>query len=304
MACADLIITDAVWAHCERVLRPVLALGPTTFIDDVAARLSEHGIQTAFAAHDGAALFDWIVALLARQGVSNHAAITFAERNGNPTFAAIAAGMAEAHCPRLRSYWHFAGCGFRRSTGTCSTPHHRLLCPVTTIPARKGTLAEAAIGFWLFTRDVAGGDLVGWIDDRLAAADPGTAHPRRTATMRSALIDSLVHIPGTGPKVWAMILAELLLAGDPHRERWVTTGASFVAVDSLTHGFLHRTGILRRLGAEHAGRPRAGRVRRRSGRTRQADRRPFLRPGLPDMFPAMDSVRDLVVRLSQRPGRL
>ncbi len=49
-----------------------------------------------------------------------------------------------------------------------------------------------------------------------------------------------------------MILPELLLVGDPDRERWVTTGASFIAVDSLVHAFLHRTGILRRLRAEHA----------------------------------------------------
>jgi hypothetical protein len=32
----------------------------------------------------------------------------------------------------------------------------------------------------------------------------------------------------------------------------VTTGASMVAVDTLVHDWLHRTGILRCLGAEHA----------------------------------------------------
>ncbi len=47
--------------------------------------------------------------------------------------------------------------------------------------------------------------------------------------------------------LWSMILPELLLVGDPDRERWVTTGASFVAVDSLVHNHLNRTGILRRL---------------------------------------------------------
>ena len=252
MGLGELRITDTAWAHCSRVLRPVLALAPVTFIDDVAARLAEHGIQAAVAARDSAVLFDWIVALLARQGISNHAAITYAERNGSPTFAAIATRMAEARCPRLRSHWHYVDCGYRRSTGTCSTPHHRLLCPVTTIPARKGTLAEAAIAFWLFVRDVAGGDLVGWIAARPPAADPGAAHPHRATVMRSVLIDPLVHLPGIGPKVSSMILAELLLAGDPQRERWVTTGASFIAIDSLVHGFLHRTGILRRLEVDHA----------------------------------------------------
>ena len=37
----------------------------------------------------------------------------------------------------------------------------------------------------------------------------------------------------------------------PQRERWTTAGASFVAVDTLVHAYLHRTGILRRLDAAH-----------------------------------------------------
>jgi hypothetical protein len=69
--------------------------------------------------------------------------------------------------------------------------------------------------------------------------------------MREALLAPLVNVANTGPKLWSMILPELLLVGDPDRERWVTTGASFVAVDSLVHAHLHRTGILRRLDAEH-----------------------------------------------------
>ena len=47
------------------------------------------------------------------------------------------------------------------------------------------------------------------------------------------------------------MLAELLLVGDPGRERWVTAGAGMIAVDSLVHKFLHRTGSLRRCGADH-----------------------------------------------------
>jgi len=47
------------------------------------------------------------------------------------------------------------------------------------------------------------------------------------------------------------MLAELLLVGDPGRERWVTAGAGMIAVDSLVHKFLHRTGRLRRCGADH-----------------------------------------------------
>ncbi|KLK93931.1 hypothetical protein AA309_05465 [Microvirga vignae] len=48
-----------------------------------------------------------------------------------------------------------------------------------------------------------------------------------------------------------MELADLLLAGDPGRDRWIAAGASMVAVDTLVHNFLRRTGILHRFGAEH-----------------------------------------------------
>jgi hypothetical protein len=52
-------------------------------------------------------------------------------------------------------------------------------------------------------------------------------------------------------KVLSMALADLLLAGDPRRALWTETGAWMIAVDTLVHNFLHRTGILGRLGAGH-----------------------------------------------------
>ena len=52
-------------------------------------------------------------------------------------------------------------------------------------------------------------------------------------------------------KILSMALADLLLGSDPDRERWVTTGASMIAIDTLVHNFMHRTGILARSGAAH-----------------------------------------------------
>ena len=240
------------WSQCLAVLRPALLLAPSTYLANLQTRLAEEGIQAAVARRETAVLFDWMVRLLARQGISNAAAEAFAERSGSPTWVGIDKKLARsALCPRLRSYWHFSTCGFRRATATCNTPHHLVGCPVATIPARKGALAEAAIGLWLFIRDVCDDDLVGWIDTRLAIADPGVGVPQRGVTMQVALLEPLTNIVGTGPKVWSMILAELLLGADLSRERWTTTGASFVAVDSLVHAYLHRTGSLRRLQAEH-----------------------------------------------------
>lgn len=240
------------WRHCLAVVRPALLLAPQSYLRNVCDRLSADGIQAAVARHDTPVIFDWIVRLLARQGISNSAAEAFLERNGSPTSADIEERMAHsAFCPRLRSYWQFESCAFRRSAATCNSPHHLVDCPVATIPARKGALAEAAIAFRLFVRDVCDDDFVQWIDNRLAGADPGAGALGRGVMMRAALLEPLTNVVGTGPKVWAMILAELLLGADPDRERWTTTGASFVAVDSLVHAHLRRTGILRRLDVKH-----------------------------------------------------
>lgn len=49
-----------------------------------------------------------------------------------------------------------------------------------------------------------------------------------------------------------MMLADLLLGGDLDREPCVVTGVGMIAIDSLMHNHLHRTGILGRFGSEHA----------------------------------------------------
>src|SRR3954467_6986908 len=68
----------------------------------------------------------------------------------------------------------------------------------------------------------------------------------------SWLLQPLAEIHGVSNKILSMALADLLLGGDPDRERWVVTGASMIAVDTLVHNFLHRTGILDRCEARHA----------------------------------------------------
>ena len=119
-------------------------------------------------------------------------------------------------------------------------------------PLRKGSLNQAAYSLFLFIRDVCDGDLVTWIDQQLADADPGIDAADRGVRMCAVLLDALRNIHGVADKMLSMALADLLLGGDPGREQWVTTGASMIAIDTLVHNFLHRTGLLRRLKAEHA----------------------------------------------------
>jgi hypothetical protein len=86
---------------------------------------------------------------------------------------------------------------------------------------------------------------VGWIDRQLAD------HPGNLPAARAALVDPLRHVYGISDKVIAMALASLLMGAGATRPGWFTVGASFVVVDTLVHNFLHRTGILERLGAGH-----------------------------------------------------
>jgi hypothetical protein len=67
-----------------------------------------------------------------------------------------------------------------------------------------------------------------------------------------ALLEPLRGIYGVSDKVLSVALADLLLGAGKHRPRWAEVGARMIAVDRLVHNFLHRTGILRRLDAEHA----------------------------------------------------
>ena len=48
-----------------------------------------------------------------------------------------------------------------------------------------------------------------------------------------------------------MALSYLLFAGGKRKPLWAETAATLIAVDTLVHNFLHRTGILQRLSADH-----------------------------------------------------
>ena len=67
--------------------------------------------------------------------------------------------------------------------------------------------------------------------------------------MIERLVGPLRQVYGVADKVVMMTLSSLLLASN--KTIWSEVGASMIAVDTLVHNFLHRTGILHRLGANH-----------------------------------------------------
>ena len=128
-------------------------------------------------------------------------------------------------------------------------PQNIRRCPLPRHDLRNGNLNRAAYSLYLFMRDAAGGDLVNWIDRRLVRASSQDGN--RARNLSSALIEPLNNVFGVSDKLWSMCLSALLLAGDPGRSLWVEAGAGMIVIDSLVHNWMHRTGILGRLSADH-----------------------------------------------------
>ena len=61
--------------------------------------------------------------------------------------------------------------------------------------------------------------------------------------MRAALIEPMREIYGVSDKVLAMALSGLLLGAPEKMVLWTEVGGSMIAIDTLVHNFLHRTGF-------------------------------------------------------------
>jgi hypothetical protein len=228
--------------------------GPLSFVEDLQDAHSRDGALAAVSDGDSSGLFNWLMGQLSYQGIADRAADGYIARHGNVTWTQIAASLAQPDlCQKLTAYATFTHCGYTKTSRSCVNPSRFDACPLPTHPLRNGRLNQTAYSLYLFIRDVAGGDLVQWIDRQLAGVCGSS--PMHLSDMRAALIEPMRSIYGVSDKVLAMALSSLLIVGKDRRH-WFRVGASFVVVDTLVHNFLHRTGILRRLDADHAYGPR------------------------------------------------
>jgi hypothetical protein len=225
--------------------------GALSIIEDSRVALARHGVITAVQRHDTPVIFGWLIEAISYQGVSDSIAYSYMEQHGRIRWEDISVALSQGpSCAKLQGYWRFEDCGNRKSANSCTNPQHRPDCPLPRHDLRNGRLNQTAYSLFLFMRDLADNDIVGWIDRRLAhvPAGPASDHPTR---LRRALLEPLGHVHGVSNKLLAMALSELLLAGDAKRPVWIEAGTVMIAVDTLVHNFLHRTGILRDLDAEH-----------------------------------------------------
>lgn len=241
---------DEQWRHIIAVVSPALALADPAFVARIRHECEVQGIQDAVQRHDTAAIFDWLLEKMQYQGMSDANVNRFLKANPTAAWSELREGVEAASCSRLTSYWHFAECGFRKLRRTCADADLLPSCPLPGHPFRNGRLSQAAYSLFLFIRDVCAGDLVAWIDMRLETA-AGGGGLSGNHVLRSAILEPMSNIYGLGHKILSMSLSDLLIGADPQRQTWVSAGASLIAIDTLVHKFLQRTGILRRRGGDH-----------------------------------------------------
>jgi hypothetical protein len=244
---------DLARAHDTRLIRDVCHIaGTAAFIDEAGLGPEGKDLRKAIRSRNTAALFDHLVASLSYQGISDEVAQGFMDRHGLATWHVIESALNKRpSCPKLRSYWHFYDCRYNKSRFTCAEPDHLADCPLPRSWLRNGRLNRTAYSLYLFVRDVAKADLVGWIDTRLQVANESSG-PNRLPRMRAALVEPLREVHGVSDKVLTMALSQLLLGAPRSQRHWREVGGTMIAVDTLVHNFLHRTGILHRFDAVHS----------------------------------------------------
>jgi hypothetical protein len=236
--------------HATRLIHRVCCLAMSAdFIDE--SQVDYRAIRSAIKDHDTAALFDWLMAALSHQGISDRVADDYMDQHGRVTWREVERALSsQPSCPKLQSYWQFHGCRYHKTSHTCAEPDHIARCPLPTHDLRNGRLNQTAYSLYLFIRDIADNDLVGWVEGQLASA-AAPADANRLGRMRDALLDPLRHVYGVSDKVLTMALSVLLMAAPKSMRFGAEVGIGMIAIDTLVHNFLVRTGILRRFDADH-----------------------------------------------------
>lgn len=210
------------------------------------------GLPAMVRNRDSPALFGWLMESFSYQGISDRIAADYINRHGNARYRGLAQALADTReaCPKLANHHTYVGCGYRKAARTCANPSCLAACPVPSLHLRKGDLNQLAFSLFFLVRDRCQGDVVGFIDGLFAEVEErGEADP--VTAKRQSLVDAFSGVHAVSAKLINMAFAVLLTAGNPTRPDWVAVGQSMVAIDTLVHNFLRRTGILEAFGREH-----------------------------------------------------
>lgn len=227
--------------------------GSLSFLDEIDEEIRGTGLREAVARSQTPPIFDWLLRAFNFQGVSDQAAWEYMRKHGAASWFQIEASLTQSSpCSKLRSFWSFENCRYQKIRHTCTALDHIDTCPVPFLRLRNGRLNQIAFSFFLFVRDIANGDLVGWIDRQLEAAAAHSPVADLERARQEALIGPLREIFGVSNKLLTMALSSLLIGARDQRPLWYDTGVTMIVVDTLIHAFLTRSGILDDCGIPHA----------------------------------------------------
>jgi hypothetical protein len=99
--------------------------GEPTLIEDSRAEFAYSGMLDAIQQHNDYRIFNWIIEAVSYQGIADAVAATYIEEHGIVSATDIEHELSTSPpCPKLKSYWHYAQCGYRKSTRTCNEQKH------------------------------------------------------------------------------------------------------------------------------------------------------------------------------------
>jgi hypothetical protein len=277
------------YKHADALIRAVCTVaGSLSLLDEIDDEFRQAGLDQAVGYSNTPPIFDWLLTAFSFQGISDQVARSYMEKHGTASWSKMEASLQRSpSCRKLRTYWEYEGCRYDKGSFTCAEPDHIDACPVPRPLLRNGRLNVLAFSFYLFVRDIADGDLVGWIDSQLEAATGPSDADLETAR-QEALIGPLRGVFGVADKVLTNALSWLMIGARNHRPVWLETGKAMVVIDTLVHNFLHRTGILENCGVPHRYGPACyaagGCAEIIRGAAERIDARSF-NPNFPKIFP-------------------
>src|SRR5258706_12462955 len=95
--------------HAVRLIHAVCGLaGSPTLIDEIHAEFRADKVRAAIRNRDTGPVFDWLMAALSYQGISDQVAYDYMEKHGRARSRQIKHGLDRgASCPKLNSSRHF-----------------------------------------------------------------------------------------------------------------------------------------------------------------------------------------------------
>src|SRR6185312_9524450 len=125
-----------------------------SFLDEIDDEVRQFGLDRAVTQGHTSPIFDWLVTIFSLQGISDRVAWGYMDKHGTTSWSEIKASYRDVpSCPKLRSYWHFEGCRYDKTSFTCSEPDHIDACPLPRPHLRNGRLNQTAYSLFLFVRD-------------------------------------------------------------------------------------------------------------------------------------------------------